>query len=225
MISRFKKKSLKWTGIAIVLALLAGCSSLTGAQNSDQNSPQESTVNQGENSGQNSSTSSESGQQNQESAASADHSSLINSIMEQAKQGKVPGCEFSVRTTVIDQVEDAWGKADTTDYVAAAKGSYATYASRGITFGFNKGEQIFEVRSSGKQVKQISLSQIEKALGTPTYHLDNQTEKIIGYVASSDYKLEFVLDKSKSNPFVDHVNVLYPAGTVNSMADDPGRQW
>ncbi|MHB8076606.1 alpha/beta fold hydrolase [Desulfosporosinus fructosivorans] len=31
-----------------------------------------------------------------------------------------------------------------------------------------------------------------------------------------DYQIESVMD---------HYNVLYPQGTVNSMADDPGRQW
>lgn len=42
------------------------------------------------------------------------------------------------------------------------------------------------------------------------------------------FKIEFVFPLSaanNSNPMMNHYLVLYPAGTVNSMAGDPGRQW
>lgn len=53
-------------------------------------------------------------------------------------------------------------------------------------------------------------------------------QHIIGYVVSPTYKLEFIFPQENTNqpdPTLDHMNVLYPSGTVNSMADDPGRQW
>ena len=63
---------------------------------------------------------------------------LIVEIMELVKEGKVIGCEFIAGKTVFDEVEKKWGKADKTDYVADAKGTYATYSSKGFVFGINK---------------------------------------------------------------------------------------
>lgn len=53
-----------------------------------------------------------------------------------------------------------------------------------------------------------------------------KNERIIGYKVNDDFKLLFVFSDSKSEVSVlDHYSVLYPRGTVNSMADDPGREW
>lgn len=52
-----------------------------------------------------------------------------------------------------------------------------------------------------------------------------KNERIIGYKVNDDFKLLFVFSDSKSEVSVlDHYSVLYPRGTVNSMADDPGRE-
>lgn len=153
---------------------------------------------------------------------------LLERIMELAKEGKVLGCPFAAGQTVFDDVEEEWGKADNTDYVAAAKGTYATYSSRGYVFGINKGYQVFEVRSFGKEIKDITLSQVKEALGDPDKVLDYPGQDILGYTTGTDYKLEFVFpeaSKDNDDPSLDHYNVLYPPGTVNMMADDPGRQW
>ena len=153
---------------------------------------------------------------------------LLNQIMKLAKQGKVLNCRFIAGKTVFDEVEEAWGKADKMDYVAEAKGTYAVYDSKGFVFGINKGMQVFEIRSIESDVKKISLSQVKKVLGDPDKVLQYPGQDILGYIAGADYKLEFVFPKAgqeQEDPLLDHLNVLYPRGTINMMADDPGRQW
>ncbi len=153
---------------------------------------------------------------------------LLSKMMSLAKQGKIISCDFAVKTTNIDKVEKVWGKADKTDWVAAAKGNYSTYSKYNVVFGFNKGGQIFEVRSNSSQLRGITLAAAKEVLGTPVYDAKVKGQEIIGYRANSSFKLELVFPqstKSKPNPIIDHYNVLYPEGTVNSMADDPGRQW
>lgn len=69
---------------------------------------------------------------------------------------------------------------------------------------------------------------IKDFFGPPAYDVKTNSEEIIGYTAGPDYKLLFVFPKVTANnttQFVDHYSVLYPRGTFNNMADDPGRQW
>ncbi|WP_042330695.1 DUF4309 domain-containing protein [Desulfosporosinus orientis] len=65
-------------------------------------------------------------------------------------------------------------------------------------------------------------------MGTLAYDVKDNGQEIIGYTAGSEFKVEMVFTQPTSanpNPVMDHYNILYPRGTVNSMADDPGRQW
>lgn len=154
--------------------------------------------------------------------------SLLSNMLLFAKQGKVINSNFTAKTNTIEDVAKAWGMADKTDYVASAKGTYATYTSHNVVFGINKGEQIFEVRSYDSRLKGITLDTAKEVLGTPAYDVKVNGQEIIGYVANSDFKVEMVFpvaSSTKPNPVMDHYNVLYPSGTVNSMASDPGRQW
>jgi hypothetical protein len=153
---------------------------------------------------------------------------LLAKMMSMAKQGKIISSDFAVKTTNIDEVEKVWGKADKTDFVAAAKGQYNTYSKYKVVIGFNKGGQIFEARSNSNQLMGITLAEAKEVLGTPAHDAMVNGQEIIGYRANSSFKLELVFPQptnSKPNPVIDHYNVLYPEGTVNSMADDPGRQW
>jgi len=153
---------------------------------------------------------------------------LLLNMMQLAKQGKVINCAFSAKTTNMETIVKAWGQADKTMYVASAKGSYATYAKRNIVFGINKGEQVFEVRSFDTQLKSLTLAKVKEIFKTPVFDSKTGNQEIIGYTAGSEFKLEMVFSlptSSKPNPVMDHYNVLYPRGTVNSMADDQGRQW
>lgn len=153
---------------------------------------------------------------------------ILLNMMQSAKLGKVTNCDFAVKTNTIQTVEQAWGKADETVYIAAAKGRYATFKSKNVVFGINKGEQIFEVRSFDSQLKSISLSKVKEVFGTPALDSKTNNQEIIGYTAGKEFKIEMVFPLPTSqnpDPVMDHYNVLYPDGTINSMANDPGREW
>ena len=148
--------------------------------------------------------------------------------MQLAKQGKIINSEFPVKTTVIEDVEKKLGNPDKVDWVPSAKGNYAVFSKYNLVFGFNKGAQIFEARSFDKQLNELSLSMVKKVYGTPAYDVKSNGEEIIGYVASSEYKILLVFPQpsnSHPNPVMDHYSVLYPKGTFNNMSNDPGRQW
>jgi hypothetical protein len=153
---------------------------------------------------------------------------LLTNMMSLAKQGKIINSEFPVKTTIIDSVEKKLGKPDSADWIPKAKGIYAVYSKYNVAFGFNKGSQIFEVRSFDDSLSKISLSMVKKAYGTPAHDVQTNNEKIIGYTAGSEYKILLVFSKPENgsnDPVLDHYSVFYPRGTVNMMADDPGRQW
>jgi hypothetical protein len=154
--------------------------------------------------------------------------SLLSNMMIFGQQGKVLYCDFPVKTTTIEDIEKVWGKADKSEYIAAASGQYATYSSRNVVFGSNKGDQIFEVRSYDSRLKGITLEKAKKVLGTPVYDSKSNGQEIIGYKTNSEFKIEMIFPQptgSDPNTIIDHYNVLYPQGTVNIMADNPGRQW
>jgi hypothetical protein len=131
-----------------------------------------------------------------------------------------------VKTSNFGDVQNKWGKADNTAWIQAAKGTYSTYSKRNVAFGWNKGMQIFEVRSFDTRLKGITLAKVKEVLGTPAYDSKTNNQEIIGYKAGTEFKIEMVFStRNNSNPVLDHYNVLYPSGTVNSMANDPGRQW
>ena len=154
--------------------------------------------------------------------------SLLTNMIALGKQGKVINSDYSAKTTTIDAVEKDWGNPDKTDYIATAKGNYATYTSHNVVFGINKGDQIFEVRCYDGRLAGITLAKTKDVLGTPAYDAKANGQEIIGYTTDSEYKVEMVfpqLTTDRPNPIMDHYNVLYPNGTVNEMAGDPGRQW
>lgn len=152
---------------------------------------------------------------------------LLQNMKKLAATGKVVNIEFAAKTNLIDEVQGKWGKEDKSEYISAAKGTYATYSKHNAVFGFNKGLQLFEVRTFDSAIKKISLSQAKAVLGKPDYQTKTSKDQIIGYVINKDFKilLVFPLGKAGEDPKMDHYSVLYPAGTVNSMADDPGREW
>ena len=153
---------------------------------------------------------------------------MLLNMIKLAKQGKIINCDFPAKTTNMETIIKAWGQADKTDYVASAKGSYATYKNHNTVFGFNKGEQVFEIRSFDTQLKGLSLAKVKEVFGTPVFDSKTSNQEIIGYTAGTEFKFEMVFSRPTSdnpNPVMDHYNVLYPRGTVNSMAGYPGRQW
>ncbi|GGA49606.1 MULTISPECIES: M56 family metallopeptidase [Bacillaceae] len=189
------------------------------SQASQNSAKQNNNTNQGEASKNNTSALSSNGDTQRK---------LLSSIMQLAKQGKIINSEFPVKTTVIEDVEKKLGKAEKVDWVPNAKGNYAVFSKYNVVFGFNKGSRVFEARSFDKKLNELSLSMVKKEFGTPDYDVKSNGEEIIGYVASSDFKILLVFPKSSNSnpdPVMDHYSVFYPKGTVNNMSNDPGRQW
>jgi len=223
----FKKKVLLCTSILTIASLLSACSiSKEKAKPSEDKNNSSIIENQGS-TGDNKNSSNEA-PNNSIDKGTSDNIAFLKEIKTLAGEGKVINSEFPAKSTVIEDVEKKLGKPDKTDWVAAAKGTYATYPKENLAFGFNKGSQIFEVRSFDSKIKQISLSKVKETFGTPDYNVKVGGEEILGYIAGKEFKLLLVFPEptsENSNPVIDHYSVLYPQGTVNSMADDPGRQW
>lgn len=152
---------------------------------------------------------------------------LIKEIFEKAKDGEVLDCDFKVKYNIIDDVEKEWGEEERFDYISEAKGDYYTFSGKNEVFGVNKGGVIFELRTFSDKVKEITLNEIISSYGTPDYDIiSSLNERIIGYIVNDEFKLLLVFNKgSENNPKLDHYSVLYPKGTINLMADDPGREW
>lgn len=233
MISSFKNTSIKLTILALSLTLVIGCSKTTSPPISTTDNTQNQNVAPNNSTTKlptNDISSIGSGDNTSTPAPILDKSQkeVLSNIFKLAKEGKIINCKFPAKTTVIENVEKEWGQPDKTDWVAAAKGTYATYLKKNVVFGFNKGSQIFEVRSLSKDLNKISLSMLKDSWGTPAYNVKTKSEEIIGYTAGQDYKLLFVFPRtsvSGTDQFMDHYSVLYPKGSVNNMSGDPGRQW
>ena len=153
---------------------------------------------------------------------------LLSSIYKLAVQGKIVNCNYPANYTNIGSVEEQWGKADTSNWVQQASGVYDTYSKYNVAFGFNKGGQIFEVRSFDSRLGQISLSMVENFFGFPAYNVTSNGEKIIGYTAGNEFKILFVFSqpaKGSNDSILKHYSVFYPAGTIDMMANYPGREW
>ena len=143
---------------------------------------------------------------------------LLKDIKEKAVKGEIINYEFKLGAS-IDDVINKLGKPSSENYVAEAKGNYFNFDSYNLSFGCNKGDQIFEIRSLNKDLKNV-----ENFFGKPDYNVTTKSkEKIIGYKITKDFKILFVFDTSTYK--LDHYSVLYPGITHNSMAGDNGREW
>lgn len=157
----------------------------------------------------------QSGDNNDEAAESgAEVSELIGSIYNLAKEGKVEGSDYAAHDSLFDEIEKALGKPDSNE--SAGKGIYATYKDRGVTFGYNKGMVVFDVRSYSPKLKQISLKDLEVALGTPEEKTVSGSDTIYTYEVNKQYQLKFAITKSSGK--VDHISVYSAADTKNNMA-------
>ncbi|PFC69772.1 hypothetical protein CN290_30175 [Bacillus cereus] len=138
----------------------------------------------------------------------------VKNLFELAKEGKVPNVPFAAHTGDIEEIEKAWGKADKTEQ--AGNGMYATFTSKNISFGFNKGSQVFDVRSYHAELKLITLQGIEKALGKPNSVKVNGEDKIYVYKVNNQFELKFIIPKSTGK--VNHISVFSPEDSINKMA-------
>lgn len=154
----------------------------------------------------------ESGKGDEEGGAEADQ--LIGSIYKLAKEGKVSGSEYAAHDSMYDDIEKSWGKADTNE--SAGNGIYATYDKKGITFGYNKGMRVFDVRSYSDKLNAITLKDLEIALGSADEKTVNGTDRIYTYKVNKQYELKFVISESTGK--VDHISVYSPDDAKNNMA-------
>ncbi|UXZ08980.1 DUF4309 domain-containing protein [Clostridium perfringens] len=145
-------------------------------------------------------------------------------MKEKAVKGEIINYEFKLGAS-IDDVINKLGKPSSENYVAEAKGNYFNFDSYNLSFGCNKGDQIFEIRSLNKDLKSLDLNNVENFFleSLITMLQLNQKKKIIGYKITKDFKILFVFDTSTYQ--LDHYSVLYPSITHNSMAGDNGREW
>ena len=152
---------------------------------------------------------------------------FLTNMKAAAGNGKVFNSEYPVEQTVIEDVIAACGEPDKSEYIEDAKGTYDTYTNLQVVYAFNKGSQIFEVRSTDELLRAIPQSAVRSKFGTPDYTNSLEGQEILGYVVNDKYKLLFVFDttSASNDPYMDHYSVFYPAGTVNSMAGDAGREW
>ncbi|MGO4546217.1 DUF4309 domain-containing protein [Paenibacillus sp. 2TAB23] len=146
--------------------------------------------------------------------SSAEIGELIETIYNLAKEGKVEGSDYAAHDSLFDDIEKAWGKPDSNE--SAGKGIYATYKDKGVTFGYNKGMVVFDVRSYSPKLKRISLKDLEVALGTSEEKTVNGSDTIYTYEVNKQYQLKFAITKSSGK--VDHISVYSEADTKNNMA-------
>lgn len=138
----------------------------------------------------------------------------LQAMLASAKEGKIEGIPFAADTGMIDDVEKAWGKSDHTE--SAGAGLYATYAKHDAVIGFNKGDQIFDVRSDADALHKLTLAQMEGALGKADRVTTNGGDSIYAYAAGKSFELRFIIPADTGK--VDHISVYAPADAVNNMA-------
>ncbi|TCW57895.1 uncharacterized protein DUF4309 [Bacillus thuringiensis] len=138
----------------------------------------------------------------------------VKELFELAKEGKVPNVPFAAHTGDIEEIEKAWGKADKTEQ--AGNGMYATFINKNVSFGFNKGSQVFDVRSYHAELKSITLKEIEKVLGKSSSVKVNGEDKIYVYKVNNQFELKFIIPKSTGK--VNHISVFSPEDSINKMA-------
>lgn len=143
-----------------------------------------------------------------------DSSRQLEELLRLAGQGRVPGVEYAAHSSLIDEVEAAWGEPDLKE--PAGKGFYATYSDKHVVFGFNKGSRIFDVRSSASTLQGLTLKQIKEALGEPDNTTVNGQDKIYIYKAGKEYQLKFIIPETSGT--VDHISVFSEQDSHNNMA-------
>ncbi len=148
---------------------------------------------------------------------------MLKSIKNKALNKEVINSDFKLGES-IDIVISKLGKPSSESYISSAKGDYFTFNSKNLSFGCNKGNEIFEIRSLDRKLNSLTLSDIRYFFGIPNYNIKTKSqERIIGYKLTAKIKILFVFDLDTD--VLKHYSVLYPNLTKNSMSGDPGRSW
>lgn len=144
---------------------------------------------------------------------------LVKQWTQSAVTGKALGIPAGDQQN-LSTVQNIWGKTGPGTYAGA--GVYYSYPAHSTVFGVNKGGQIFDVRSHAAKVQQITQQDVTSAIGPPgaVLYADNTT--IYLYTAGVDYQILWVFrgGEGHTGQYVDHVDVVWPQGTVNLMAQN-----
>ncbi|MCL6444881.1 MAG: YjgB family protein [Alicyclobacillus sp.] len=143
----------------------------------------------------------------------------IKAIYQAALHGRALGIPYVSGKTNISGIQQAWGKPNRED--AAGAGMYDTFSHHQAAFGYNKGGQLFDVRSFATSLNAITEKPVEQVLGMPGAVHHYAGEPIFLYPAGPDYQLLWVFTaptKSHPIPHLDHISVFNPQASVNSMA-------
>ena len=147
---------------------------------------------------------------------------LLKSIKHLAEEGGILNCDFTVEDSLISDMISEYGHPDRDNYVSSAKGNYATFSRDNIVAGYNKGEQVFELRSYSKRLHIINKDDLLEEWGRPDHSTKSGSETMESYVLNHKYNIKFVFE---SNDILNHYNVIWLDGTEDSMAGDHGRNW
>jgi|GEM_PF-6858448 len=116
-----KRKTLIWTIAVLAMMFVVGCSSPSPTAKPDPENP---TTPASQTTPSPEATASPPGTQTTDETKA-----LLLNMGQLAEQGKVINSTFPVKTTDIEDVKKKLGESDKTEWVAAAKGNYATYVT------------------------------------------------------------------------------------------------
>jgi hypothetical protein len=148
---------------------------------------------------------------------SPSHQKKILQTKELAREGRVFNTKFQVEKNTIDQVETKYGKGKSGE-AAEPWNRYVTYSSRNLSFGFNKGDQIYDVRSYDPTLQELRLWEVKKVLGKPDDTKSYQKQAIYIYQVTKEIQLKWVFSSSDPEANVDHISVINPQLSKNLMA-------
>lgn len=215
--------------VSLLLSVsLVGCTITVAPANSPSHSKPapstpatdaKSTQNRNDNSSSNlsSSTSNQNNNSSSSMKISSSHQKRILLTKELAREGRVLNTEFQVEKNTIDQVEAKYGIGKRGEAAEPWNG-YVTYSSRNLSFGVNKGDQIYDVRSYDPTLQELRLWEVKKVLGKPDDIKSYQKQAIYIYQVTKEIQLKWIFNYSDQKAKVDHISVVNPQLSKNFMA-------
>ncbi|MGE5701344.1 MAG: YjgB family protein [Clostridia bacterium] len=147
---------------------------------------------------------------------------LLQQQLKLAEQGRVDAGGIALETTMLDSIEQQWGKPDQTRFENGL--NYATYTKRGLDIGANKGMQVVEIRYQNPALKHVTPSDVEKALGAPhSIRTTIEDQKVYVYKPNEKYELQTIFaapNKQTPSATLQSIVVRYPQGMINMMAEE-----
>ncbi|MEH7307092.1 YjgB family protein, partial [Neobacillus drentensis] len=151
-------------------------------------------------------------------ATNSTKNKLLINIRTKAKVGSIINADFHIKSTTIDEVRKSWGKEDKREYVAAAKGTYCTYSKKNVVVAYNKGQQLFEIRSYDPSLKALTIQDIKYYFGSPKTDVKTiNKEEIISYTVGTN-TLKFVFPLGTQKMYLDHYSIYNASLASNNMA-------